>query len=228
MVTLKNNNTRLELHDIKSFEKLFREETFDLSIVKELLISGSAIDDFSFINQMASLKKLAFLACKGNSWDSIPGLDTLKVLRLHNIKQNKEYIKNIDFIAKFQNLEYIYLKMLGIEAFPALATLDKLHTVCCSNRKLNDYSSLEYAKSLDTFIGWMETDNHRTPAEAFIPILKNKSLTAFQYVQRSNVEEKKLDALVKEYCPDITSPIDSFPNGVLNNEKTMSIIANFF
>jgi hypothetical protein len=186
------------------------------------------IDDFSFLENMVSLDKLVFLACKGNKWNEIPEKETIKILRLHNIKQNKEYINNIDFISKFKNLECVYLKMLGIEIFPDVTKLNKLYTVCCSNRNLYDYSSLEYAKSLTTFIGWMETDNHRTPAESFLPILKNKSLKAFEYTQMFNVENKKLDKYVMEYCPNIIYPITIVDNGIVNNEKVKEIIKVFF
>jgi hypothetical protein len=228
MTVLKNNNTTLELSNIKSFRDSFYEETFDISIVNELFISGSAIDDFSFLDTMTSLNKLVFLACKVNNFDKIPENETIKILRLHNIKQNNEYIKNIDFISRFKNLEYVYLKMLGIETFPDVTKLNKLHTVCCSNRKLYNYSSLEYAKSLTTFIGWAENDNHRTPAESFLPILKNKNLKEFEYTQMSNVENKKLDKYVMEYCPRIIYPVSTVDNNIVNNKKVREIIKLFF
>jgi hypothetical protein len=228
MVTLKNDNTTLELSNMKLFKDLFLENDFDTSIIEELFVSGSSIDDFSFLESMDNLKKLVFFACKSDNWNEISGKGTISILRLHNIRQGRDYIKTIDFISKFNGLEYLYLNMLGIEAFPDVTKIHKLHTILCSNRKLIDYSSLENAESLTTFFGWMATDNHRTPAECFIPILKNKNLKAFQYVQMSKVEERKLDKYVNQYCPKIIYPINTIENGRLDNRKTIAIAKLFF
>jgi hypothetical protein len=226
-MTLKNDNITLEVSGAKSFKNIFYENNFDVSIIKEVFITSSIVDDFSFLDNMVSLNKLVFLACKGNNWNELIGKETIKILRLHNIKQNSGYIKNIDFISKLKNLEYIYLKMLGIEIFPDVTKLNKLHTILCSNRKLYDYASLEYARELTTFIGWPETDGHRTAAESFLPILKNKNLKAFQYLQ-FNGEDKKLNEYVKQYCPNILHPIDTIHNGILDNSKTQEIARLFF
>jgi len=225
MLEVSNNDTTIHISGVKN---LRAANDFDSGIVKVLFVSGCLIEDFSFLSNMPHLEKLVFLDCKSEVWQTIPGNENVRILRLHTMREKSGYLENVDFIAKFPGVEYLYLNNFYIERFPDVSRLPLLHTVMCSGRKLIDYSVLEHAPNLKTYVGWAATDNHRTPAEAFIPILKNPSLQAFEYTQTSNVEEKKLDKYVRTHRPDITYPIDKIENGVLDNSKTGSIAKLFF
>lgn len=205
------------------------QESIDWSIIESLFITNSCIDDFEFLKSMPKLKKLVLLACKSNCWHKLHGTPTIKILRLHNLKAGKEYLNNIDFLHTFSGLEYLYLNMLGITAYPDMRELKKLHTIVNILRKLEDFRALELAPALKTFIGNPAVDNQKTPAEAFIPILNNPSLEAFSYPQfLFKREHKKLESLVAELRPDIHFPMYTFDGYVLNNNDTQKIVAVFF
>jgi hypothetical protein len=226
MLSYSKDGLILKIDKMKSFVG-FSVET--LQSVEELLITGSIIDDFGFIGLMPKLRKLIILACKSDVWQTLNGHDGIRILRLHNLKLGKGrgYLQDIDFVSTFNNLEYLYLKMLDITIFPDLTMLKSLHTIASSNRKLLDYSTLENLPKLNTFIGWPETDNHITPAEAFIPILKNHSLKSFDYIQ-FNREDAKLKNYVDTYNPNIDYPMTTVDGFCVDNSKTMIIINLFF
>ncbi len=229
MISFSENGLILKVDKINSFQNFANHyENQTLKAVKELFITASSIDDFKFIEYMPNLEKLVILACKSNVWQTLHGHSGIKILRLHTLNQGKEYLSNIDFVSTFPALEYLYVNVLGITVFPDLSMLKSLHTICCSNKKLSDYSQLEHLSNLNVFIGWMATDNHRTPAEAFIPILKNHSLREFNYTQMFNVEDKKLKKYVDMYNPNIIYPMTSIENGVVNDSKVMRIVKLFF
>jgi len=237
MITFSNDNSTLKLSDIKTFKNFsLLQPNCPLSNVKsirEVFITGSLIDCWEFLYEIfetAKVEKLVFLACKSNVWDTLTGHVGIRILRLHNLKPGKgrEYLQEIDFVSTFSSLEYLYIKMLGITTFPDLSTLKSLHTIACSNYKLADFSTLEALPNLTTFIGWPETDSHKTPAEAFIPILKNPSLKAFDYNQ-TNREDKRLKSFVEEHSPNIDYPMTTITDEFkVNNDKVMEIIPLFF
>lgn len=181
---------------------------FNCSVVKALFVSGCVISDFSFLDDMPGIEKLVFLDNKSDVWHTMPGNTNVRILRLHTMRNGKTYLDNIDFIAGFPGLKYLYLNNFNIEKFPDVSKLTKLHTVLCSGRKLIDFSELEHVALLTTYLGWSATDNHRTPAEAFIPILKNPALRAFEHSQMSNVETRKLAEYIRINRPDIDYPIN--------------------
>jgi len=225
MLEVSSNDTTVHISGVKNLKDT---NGFDSRIVKVLFVSGCSIEDFSFLSDMPHLEKLVFDGCKSEVWQTIPGNENVRILRLHTMREKSGYLENADFIAKFPGVEYLYLNNFDVERFPDVSRLTLLPTVMCSGRKLIDYSALEHAVNLKNYVGWMATDNHRTPAESFIPILKNPSLQAFQYTQMSNVESKKLDEYVRVNRPDITYPIDKIENGVLDNTKTRSMANLFF
>lgn len=225
MIDISNHGATVRISQIKGHVDT---DNFDCSAVRELFVSGCVIDDFSFLRAMPGIEKLVFLDNKSNVWHTMPGNANVRILRLHTMRQGKTYLDNIDFIAGFPGVEYLYLNVLYIEKFPDVSKLARLRTVLCSGRKLIDFSALEYALNLTTFIGWSAADQHRTPAEAFIPILKNQKLRAFQYTQMFNVEDKKLDKYVRANRPDITYPIDTVQYGIVDNSKTMELVSLFF
>jgi len=229
MIYCSENGHTLKITDEKSFNGFYeKSHTINFESIKELFITGCIINDFTFLLNMTALEKLVFLACKSYNWSELIGNKSIKILRLHNIKQGKEYLSNIDFLCTFPNLEYLYVNMLGIETFPNVSMMKKLHTICSSNRKLNDYSTMEFAPSLKVFIGWMAVDKHRTSAEAFIPILKNRTLEAFEYTQMFSVEDKKLDSYVKIYAPNIIYPISTVQDAIVDISEQQKIVNIFF
>ncbi|NDV69596.1 hypothetical protein [Dysgonomonas sp. 25] len=226
MIEMLKDKKSIKISNIDTFRKI--ELPIEPELIETLFITGSFIDDFSFLERMREIKKLVFLACKSDIWEELKGNISIKILRLHNIKRGKFYLNNIDFINTFPSLEYLYINMLGITEFPDIVKLERLHTICSSNRNLVDFSTLEYVPNLQTFIGWAAVDKHRTPAEAFIPILKNTKLKAFNYSQMFNVEKKKLKKYVDLYCPNILYPMSTFEGIVVDNRKVMDIIKLFF
>lgn len=205
------------------------QENIDCNKIESLFITSSFIDDFEFIENIPKLKKLVLLACKSDCWNKLHGTPTIKILRLHNLKAGRDYLDNINFLHTFSGLEYLYLNMLGITAYPDMRELKTLHTIVNILRKLEDFRALEFAPALKTFIGNPAVDKQKTPAEAFIPILKNPSLESFSYPQfLFKREHKKLESLVAELRPDIHFPMYIFDGYVLNNNETQKIIAMFF
>lgn len=225
MIKISDDATTVHIFGLKG---LIDIDDFDKTLVKELFISGCSIQEFAFLGEMPNLEKLVVLDCRSEAWHTILGNRNVRILRLHTLKANKAYLEDVDFISKFPNVEYLYMNNFDIMNFPDVSCLPLLHTVMCSGRKLIDYLALEHVMSLKTFIGWCATDNHRTPAELFVPILKNPSLREFQYTQMFNVENKKLDEYVQTMRPDITYPIDERENGIANTSKTRDIAKLFF
>lgn len=224
----------IEVSDNGSIIRILKENvvidtsSFNKATVRELFVSGCVVNDFSFLDAMPNLEKLVVLDCKSDSWQAFHANSNVRILRLHTLRQGKTYLDNADFITGFPGVQYLYVNNFHIEAFPDVSRLRQLHTIFCSGRKLVDYSSLESVPGLRLFCGWAATDNHRIPAEAFIPVLKNPSLRMFQYTQMSKVEERKLDELVRSHRPDIVYPIDIVENGILDTSKTASIVSLFF
>jgi hypothetical protein len=233
--TIENSGKTLRIDACNSFAGFCEsantetQENTDWSKIDSLFVTGSYIDDFELLKSMPKLKKLVLLACKSDFWNKLRGTPTIKILRLHNLNAGKGYLDNIDFIQTFSGLEYLYLNMLGITAYPDMRELKKLHTIVNILRKLEDFRALEFAPALKTFIGNPAVDKQKTPAEAFIPILKNPSLEAFSYPQfRFKREHKKLESQVAELRPDINSPMYTFDGYFLNNNETRKIVAMFF
>ena len=225
MIEMFNKGTTLRISNLKNIVDI---KNVERGTVKELFISGCSINSFAFISNFPILEKLVILDCRSEVWNTASGNKNVRILRLHTLRGQKGYIDNIDFLSTFQNVEYLYLNNFYIASFPDVSCLPSLHTVLCSGRKLIDYSTLEYASNLKTFMGWSATDNHRTPAESFIPILKNPSLQEFEYTQMSNVENKKLDEYVQMIRPDITYPIDKAKHGIVDMSKGRNLAKVFF
>lgn len=216
MIEYDGTAMRLHIHGIDSFGSLpdiFCGETghpaICLSHVKSLKISGCAIGSFSFLERFPSLEKLYFLACQSERWEQLSAPAPVASLALHNLRQGRGYLPSLSFLRRFPHLEYVYLNMLGLDAFPDLRDLNALHTVLGSFRNENavkapyDFSALEFLPRLTQFAGWMAVDRHRTPAQTLIPVLKNPSLMRFAYTQMYRAEEKKLDALIRQYHPSL-------------------------
>jgi hypothetical protein len=210
------------------FQGEIATDSLDVSGVRELKVAGCIIEDFSFLSVMPNLEKLIILDCKSEAWQTVPGNEKVRILRLHSLRGKKTYHDNVDFIAGFANVEYLYMANLYLEKFPDVSPMPKLRVVCCSLRKCLDYSALQYATNLSAFVGWMAVDTHRTPAEAFIPILRNPSLQAFEYTQMSKVEDRKLGAYIRAHRPDITYPMSTVKDGLVDNSATMKFIKLFF
>ena len=211
-----------------SENKGIKTDGLDRFAVKELEVSGCFVEDFSFLSALPNVEKLIILDCKSDAWQRIPIHENIRILRLHTLRNMKTYHDNVDFITGFPNIEYLYLNNLDIEKFPNTSHLKKLLVVCCSLRKCTDYSTLENAPSLSTFIGWSAVDRHRTAAETFIPILNNPSLKAFSYTQAFNIENRKLDEYIRTHRPDITYPMVTTRNGDVDISKIMVFINMFF
>lgn len=225
MIEMSDDGRTLHISNMKNVIAIrnIRQET-----IKELFISGCSINNFAFISDFPNLEKLIILDCRSEAWDTILGNKNVRILRLHTLRSKKGYIDNIDFLSTFSSVEYLYLNNFYITKFPDVSCLPLLHTVLCSGRKLIDYSTLEYAANLKTFMGWCATDNHRTPADLLIPILRNPSLQEFEYTQMSNVEDKKLDEYVRMLRPDIIYPINKAENGIVDMSKGRCILNVFF
>lgn len=181
----------------------------DLAQVQQLIISGSLIESFDFLNQFPRLKQLSFLACESDKWTDIKGSSSIISLRLHNLKEKKKYLSSIGFVLTFPNLQYLYVNMLGLNNFSELQGLKKLHTIFGQCRNENaiktqfDFSALEFLPKLKTVSIWMAVDRHRIPAESLVPVLKNPSVTHVDVTQMYATEEKKLKKLIEEINPDL-------------------------
>ena len=181
----------------------------DFIQVQRLIISGSFIDSFDFLNHFPALTQLSFLACESDKWADMEGNSSIISLRLHNLKEKKKYLSSIGFILTFPNLQYLYVNMLGLNNFSELQGLKNLHTIFgqCRNensiKKQFDFSSLEFLPKLKIISIWMAVDRHRIPAESLIPVLKNLSVTNVNVTQLYITEEKKLKKLIEEINPDL-------------------------
>jgi hypothetical protein len=181
----------------------------DFEQVQRLIISGSLIDNFDFLNAFPALKQLSFLACKSDRWADLKGNSNIISLRLHNLKEKKNYLSSIGFILTFPNLQYLYVNMLGLNNFSELLGLKNLHTIFGQCRNENaiktqfDFSSLEFLPMLKTVSICMAVDRHRIPAESLVPVLKNPSVTHVDVTQMYATEEKKLKKLMEEINPDL-------------------------
>ena len=114
------------------------ETSIDLNYIHRLVISGSTIDNFNFLKHFPSLKQLGFLACKSDIWSDLEGNTNIISLRLHNLKQGKQYLSSINFTRTFPNLQYLYVNMLGIDDFSELQSLKCLHTIFAQCRNENN------------------------------------------------------------------------------------------
>lgn len=181
----------------------------DLSQIQRLIISGSTIDSFAFLNHFPSVRQLSFLACESDKWTELKGNKNITSLRLHNLKQKKKYLSSIGFVLTFSNLEYLYINMLGLNNFSELKGLKKLHSIFAQCRNENDiktpfdFSALEFLPKLKLLSIWMAVDRHRIPAESLVPVLKNSSLSHIDVTQMYTTEEKKLKKLIEEINPHL-------------------------
>lgn len=205
----------LQLLDFSSFIDFnntlntIKAEPFEFSQIQQLIISGSTIDNFAFINYFSSLQQLSFLACNSDKWSDLKGNRNVISLRLHNLKDKKKYLSSIKFLLTFPNLEYLYVNMLGLDNFSELIELKKLHTIFAQCRNENDiksrfdFSALEFVNNLKVVSIWMAVDRHRIPAESLVPILKNVSVSHIDVTQMYTTEEKKLKKLIEELNPNL-------------------------
>jgi len=198
--------------DFKNSVDSIAETSIDLLSVHRIVISGSTIDNFDFLECLPSLEQLSFLGCRSNKWSELKGNENIISLRLHNLKQGKLYLPSIAFVSTFPNLQYLYLNMLGIDNLSELLSLQYLHVLfgvfCNTNsvKKPFDFSALEFLPRLKRFDTWTSVDSHRIPAENFIPVLKNPSVSSVSVNQMSQVEERKLQKLIEEINPHILQP----------------------
>ena len=138
-----------------------------------------------------------------------------------------KYLSSIDFIRTFQNLQYLYVNMLGIDNFSELQSLKFLHTIFAQCRNENniktqfDFSALEFLSCLKVFDIWTAVDKHRIPAENLIPVLKNPSIFSLEVTQMFAVEDRKLQKLIEEINPQLLQTS-------LSNEKLRDINGNCF
>lgn len=189
----------------------FNLSTDRLNNIQELKISGSTIHSFNFLNTMPRLQKIYFLACTSKVWNTLTGTTEIISLGLHNLKQGKQYLDQTRFLRTFPHLKYLYVNMLGTDQLPELPELNHLDTVIGVFRNQNaitnryDFTSFETIPNLTTFAGYNAVDRHRIPAEDFIPVLKNKTLTSFTYSQMYATEDKKLTKLIEQYTPAIST-----------------------
>lgn len=181
----------------------------NFSQVKRLVIAGSTIDSFSFLNHFPSLHQLSFLACDSDNWSDLKGNANIISLRLHNLKQRKKYLSSIGFVETFTKLEYLYVNMLGLSNFSELRGLTHLHTIFAQCRNENDiktlfdFSALEFIPKLKVLSIWMAVDIHRIPAESLIPVLNNPSVSHVDVTQMYATEQKKLRKLIEEINPNL-------------------------
>ena len=225
MIEMSDDGSILRISNLKKGLDL---SSVEQESVKALFIAGCSINDFAFISDFPNLEKLIILDSRSEAWNTISGNQNVRILRLHTLRGKKGYLDKIDFLSTFPHVEYLYLNNFYITKFPDVSCLPLLHTVLCSGRKLIDYSALEYAAKLKTFMGWCAADNHRTPAELFLPILKNPSLQEFEYTQMFHVEEKKLDEYVRMLRPDIIYPINKVENGIVDISRGRKLAKVFF
>ena len=202
----------LDLSNFFDFDKSLKAiltAPIDFSQVRRLIISGSTIDSFAFLNHFPSLKQLSFLACESDKWSDLKGNASIISLRLHNLKQKKKYLSSIGFVLTFPNLEYLYVNMLGLNNFSELRGLKNLHTIFAQCRNGNDikaqfdFSALEFVPKLKVLSIWMAVDRHRIPAESLIPVLNNPSVSHIVVTQMYTTEEKKLKKLMEEINPTL-------------------------
>jgi hypothetical protein len=59
--------------DFNKSLNLILTSPLDYSQIQRLIISGSTIDSFSFLNQFTSLRQLSFLACESDKWTELKG-----------------------------------------------------------------------------------------------------------------------------------------------------------
>lgn len=211
--TIENNTLHLQdFSNFLDFTKSINEllaTTVDFSQIQRLVISGSTIDSFSFLNHFPSLLQLSFLACESDKWSDIKGNTSINSLRLHNLKQRKKYLSSIGFVSAFPNLEYLYVNMLGLSNFSELRGLTHLHTIFAQCRNENDikaefdFSALQFLPKLKVLNIWMAVDRHRIPAESLVPALKNPSVSHIAVTQMYATEEKKLKKLIEEINPGL-------------------------
>ena len=216
-----------DFSDFKKSVDTIAETSIDLKYVRRLVISGSTIDNFDFLKYLPLLEQLGFLACKSDIWSDLNGNTNIISLRLHNLKQGKQYLSNIDFIRTFPNLQYLYVNMLGIDNFSELQSLNFLHTIFAQCRNENnikkqfDFSALEFLSCLKVFDIWTAVDKHRIPAENLIPVLKNPSIFSLGVTQMFAVEDRKLQKLIEEINPQLLQTS-------LSHEKLRDINGNCF
>jgi hypothetical protein len=209
-----SNNT-LQLLDFSNFSdftkslKAILATPVNFSQIRGLIISGSTIDSFAFLNRFPSLQQLSFLACESDKWSDLKGNSSIISLRLHNLKQKKKYLSSIGFVLTFPNLEYLYVNMLGLNNFSELRGLKNLHTIFAQCRNENDiktefdFSTLEFVPKLKVLSLWMAVDRHRIPAESLLPVIKNPSVSHIDVTQMYRTEEKKLRKLIEEINPQL-------------------------
>ena len=205
----------LHLQDFSNFSDLTKSvnatlaKPVDFSQIKRLVIAGSTIDSFSFLNHFPSLHQLSFLACDSSNWSDLKGNANIVSLRLHNLKQKKKYLSSIGFVVTFSKLEYLYINMLGLSNFSELRGLTHLHTIFAQCRNGNDikaqfdFSALQFLPKLKVLSIWMAVDRHRIPAESLVPVLRNKTVSHVNVTQMYATEEKKLKKLIEEINPSL-------------------------
>lgn len=195
--------------DFKESISTMVTEPIDFSKVNQLIISGSYLDSFSFLEFFPKLKQLGFLACFSENWSELKGNVNINSLRLHNLKEKKKYLSSLNFILSFPNLEYLYVNMIGINNFNELQYLKKLHTIFAQCRNENDiklpfdFSTLEFLPNLKLLSVWSAVDKHRIPVENLVPVLKNPSITSIEITQMYSTEDKKLKKLIDEIKPSL-------------------------
>jgi len=210
-VTIFENDLKIlkfsNFSDFKNSVDTIAKTHIDLFSVRSLVISGSTIDNFDFLESLPALKQLSFLACKSDKWSDLKGNKNINSLRLHNLKQGQLYLSSIGFMHTFSNLQYLYINMLGIDDFSELQSLQYLLAVfgVCRNenevKKQFDFSALEFSPRLKIFNTWMAVDRHRIPAESLIPVLKNPSISSVTVTQMYKTEDRKLQKLIEKINP---------------------------
>jgi|GEM_PF-3537691 len=210
VITFENDLKILNFSDFSDFKNsvdTIAKTHIDLFSIRRLVISGSTIDNFDFLESFPALEQLSFLACKSDKWSDLKGNKNINSLRLHNLKQGKLYLSSIDFIHTFSNLQYLYINMLGIDNFSELQSLQYLLAIIgvCRNenqvKKQFDFSTLEFLPRLRIFDTYMAVDRHRIPAESLIPVLKNPSISSATVIQMYKTEDRKLQKLIEEINP---------------------------
>jgi hypothetical protein len=226
------SNDSLQLLDLSSFfdfEKslntILITSSVDFSQIHRLVISGSRIDNFDFLNHFTSLQQLSFLACESDMWQDLNGNTSIISLRLHGLKQRKKYLSSISFVKTFPKLQYLYLNMLGLDNFSELLELKELHTIFAQCRNANDiktqfdFSALEFMPKLKILNLWMAVDKHRIPAESLVPILRNSSVSHVNVTQMYTTEDKKLKRLMEEINPNLLQTTLSFDELQMINKQ---------
>lgn len=206
-LTLRNITDFAHIQDI--LDEQIKVVGTDVHNIRQLVVCGCEIDDFTFLKGMSGLTRLAFFGCQSDRWDDINGMERITSLRLHNLKQGKRYLGSIDFLHAFPNLEYLYINMLGVSKLPDISDLTQLHTVMGTFRNENavhelyDYSAFELLPSLKMFCSTMAVDRHRIPADTLVPVLKNSSVESVIVNQMYSTEDKKLCHLMEKWNPKL-------------------------